>query len=144
MCLNCHFTFFKLSFLICLMFCQFASLPVCHLDLLNSLQLLSIFLFKYLNRARVAQSGIRNVELDVSNKDTDKKWCIQIIHCSFSGHDIKIMKLNVCDITRGPGTWMMNLHTIRSDCFRHVFTNWWVYWKLENKSFFQIWGIGGT
>ena len=41
------------------------------------------------------------------------------------------MKLNVCDITRGSGTWIMNLHTIRSDYFRQVFTNWWVYWKLE-------------
>ena len=56
---------------------------------------------------------------------------IKIIHCPFSDHDIKIMKLNVCDITRGSGTWIMNLHTIRSDYFRQVFTNWWVYWKLE-------------
>ena len=34
---------------------------------------------------------------------------IKIIHCPFSDHDIKIMKLNVCDITRGSGTWIMNL-----------------------------------
>ena len=48
------------------------------------------------------------------------------------------MKLNVCDITRGSGTWIMNLHTIRSDYFRQVFTNWWVYWKLEKKSFSNL------
>jgi hypothetical protein len=53
---------------------------------------------------------------------------IKIIHCPFSDHDIKIMKLNVCDITRGSGTWIMNLHTIRSDYFQQVFANWWVYW----------------
>jgi hypothetical protein len=35
---------------------------------------------------------------------------IKIIHCPFSDHDIKIMKLNVCDIARGSGTWIMNLH----------------------------------
>ena len=63
---------------------------------------------------------------------------IKIIHCPFSDHDIKIMKLNVCDITRGSGTWIMNLHTIRSDYFRQVFTNWWVYWKLEKKSFSNL------
>ena len=63
---------------------------------------------------------------------------IKIIHCSFSDHDIKIMKLNVCDITGGSGTWIMNLHTIRSDYFRQVFTNWWVYWKLEKKSFSNL------
>ena len=32
----------------------------------------------------------------------------------------------------------MNLHTIRSDYFRQVFTNWWVYWKLEMKSFSNL------
>ena len=64
---------------------------------------------------------------------------IKIIHCPFSDLDIKIMKLNVCDITRGSGTWIMNLHTIRSDYFRQVFTNWWVYWKLEKKSFSREW-----
>jgi hypothetical protein len=42
-----------------------------------------------------------------------------IIHCPFSDHDI-------------------NLHTIRSDYFRQVFTNWWVYWKLEKKSFSNL------
>ena len=63
---------------------------------------------------------------------------IKIIHCPFSDHDIKIMKLNICDITRGSGTWIMNLHTIRSDYFRQVFTNWWVYWKLEKKSFSNL------
>ena len=63
---------------------------------------------------------------------------IKIIHCPFSDHDIKIMKLNVCDITRGSGTWIMNLHTIRSDYFRQVLSNWWVYWKLEKKSFSNL------
>ena len=53
------------------------------------------------------------------------------------------MKLNVCDITRGSGTWIINLHTIRSDYFRQVFTNWWVYWKLEKKSFFKFEGMVG-
>ena len=48
------------------------------------------------------------------------------------------MKLNVCDITSGSGTWIMNLHTIRSDYFRQVFTNWWVYCKLEKKSFSNL------
>ena len=48
------------------------------------------------------------------------------------------MKLNVCDITRGSGTWIMNLHTIKSDYLRQVFTNWWVYWKLEKKSFSNL------
>ena len=63
---------------------------------------------------------------------------IKIIHCPFSVHDIKVMKLNVCDITRGPGTWIMNLHTINSDYFPQVFTNWWVYWKLEKKCFSNL------
>jgi hypothetical protein len=48
------------------------------------------------------------------------------------------MKLSVCDITRGSGTWIMNLHTIISDYFRQVFINWWVYWKLEKKSFSNL------
>ena len=36
---------------------------------------------------------------------------IKIIHRPFSRHDIKDMKLNVYNITRGPETWIMNLHT---------------------------------
>jgi hypothetical protein len=35
----------------------------------------------------------------------------KIIHCPFSRHDIKDMKLNVFNITRGPETWIMNLHS---------------------------------
>ena len=32
----------------------------------------------------------------------------------------------------------MNLHTIRSDYFPQVFTNWWVYWNLEKISFSNL------
>jgi hypothetical protein len=31
---------------------------------------------------------------------------------------------------RGSGTWIMNVHTIRSDYFPQVFTNWWEWWDI--------------
>jgi hypothetical protein len=45
----------------------------------------------------------------------------QINHFPVSDHDIIITKLKTEDINRGPGMWIMNLETIKSEQFRHAF-----------------------
>jgi hypothetical protein len=41
----------------------------------------------------------------------------RINHFPFSDHDIIITKLKTEDINRGPGMWIMNLETIKSEQF---------------------------
>ena len=59
-------------------------------------------------------------------------------HFPFSDHDIIITKLKTEDINRGPGMWIMNLETIKSEQFRHAFKIWWDYWKIEKNKYSDI------
>jgi hypothetical protein len=62
----------------------------------------------------------------------------RINHFPFSDHDIIITKLKTEDINRGPGVWIMNLETIKSEQFRHAFTIWWNNWKIEKNKYSDI------
>ena len=56
-----------------------------------------------------------------SNAVSSKVFGTRINHFPFSDHDIIITKLKTEDINRGPGMWIMNLETIKSEQFRHAF-----------------------
>ena len=62
----------------------------------------------------------------------------RINHFPFSDHDIIITKLKTEDINRGPGMWIMNLETIKSEQFRHAFKIWWDNWKIEKNKYNDI------
>jgi hypothetical protein len=42
------------------------------------------------------------------------------------------------DRDRGPGMWIMNLETIKSEQFRHAFKIWWDNWKIEKNKYSDI------
>ena len=48
----------------------------------------------------------------------------KIGNCPFRDHDLNIIKLKTNDIERGPGNWIMNLNTSKSDYFKQIFTEW--------------------
>ena len=51
------------------------------------------------------------------------------------------------DINRGPGMWIMNLETIKSEQFRHAFKIWWDNWKIEKNKYNDIrewWDLAKT
>ena len=74
-----------------------------------------------------------------SNAVSSKVFGTRINHFPFTDHDIIITKLKTEDINRGPGMWIMNLETIKSEQFRHAFKIWWDNWKIEKNKY----GNGG-
>ena len=66
------------------------------------------------------------VGCDNANKVISSK----ISNCPFSDQDLNI-KLKTDDIERGPGSWIINLNTIKSDYFKQIFTEWWKLWVTE-------------
>ena len=73
-----------------------------------------------------------------SNAVGSKVFGTRINHFPFSDHDIIITKLKTEDINRGPGMWIMNLETIKSEQFRHAFKIWWDNWKIEKNKYNDI------
>lgn len=62
----------------------------------------------------------------------------KICHFPFSDHDIVSLKVKLHELTRGPGTWIMNESVIDSDNFKHIFEIWWTQRKLEKRKFENV------
>ena len=65
----------------------------------------------------------------------------------FSDHNVVSIKIKLDDIQRGPGIWVMNLNTIKSDLFKNTFQTWWESWKNENVKYSDLrewWDITKT
>ena len=75
-----------------------------------------------------------------SNSLTSKLLDSKINHFPFSDHDICTVKVKIEDIERGPGIWVMNLNTIKSETFISAFTTWWPWptWKNQINRFESI------
>ena len=54
----------------------------------------------------------------------------KISNCPYSDHNLNNIRLKTDDIERGPGSWIMNFNTIKSDYFKQMFTDWWK-WVTE-------------
>jgi hypothetical protein len=59
------------------------------------------------------------VGCDTANKVISR----EISNCPFSDHDFNIIKLKTNGIEMGPGSWIMNLNTIKSDYFKRFLLN---------------------
>ena len=73
-----------------------------------------------------------------SNSLTSKLLDSKINHFPFSDHDICTVKVKIEDIERGPGIWVMNLNTIKSETFISAFNTWWPTWKNQINRFETI------
>jgi len=73
-----------------------------------------------------------------SNSLSSKLLDSKIKHFPFSDHDICTVKVKLEDIERGPGIWVMNLNTIKSETFISVFNTWWPTWKNQINRFETI------
>ena len=69
---------------------------------------------------------------------SSKLYDSQIKNCPFSDHDMVTTKLKIDEIERGPGIWIMNLNTIKSNQFQTAFRLCWEKWKGEKGSFSNI------
>ncbi|CAC5413899.1 E3.1.11.2 [Mytilus coruscus] len=56
----------------------------------------------------------------------------------FSDHDIVTSKIKLNDIERGPGMWIMNLNTIKTDEFSNAFKTFWENWVTSKDRFDSI------
>ncbi|CAC5423972.1 unnamed protein product [Mytilus coruscus] len=56
---------------------------------------------------------------------SNKVYNVGISHCPFSDHDLVSFKLKLDEIQRGPGIWIMNINTIKSEEFKNAFEIWW-------------------
>jgi hypothetical protein len=56
----------------------------------------------------------------------------------FSDHNLNIIKLKTDDIEKGPGSWIMNLNTIKSDYLKQIFPDWWKLWVTEKMKFVNL------
>jgi hypothetical protein len=65
-------------------------------------------------------------------------FCLEFNFLLISFVYIFITKLKTEDINRGPGMWIMNLETIKSEQFRHAFKIWWDNWKIEKNKYSDI------
>ena len=59
-----------------------------------------------------------------------KEISCKISNCPYSDHNLNNIRLKTDDIERGPGSWIMNFSTIKSDYFKQMFTDWWK-WVTE-------------
>jgi len=81
------------------------------------------------------------VGCDNANKVISSK----ISNSPFHYHDLNIIKLKTDDKERGPGSWIMNLNSIKSDYFKQIFTEWWKLWVTEKIKFVNLkewWDVG--
>ena len=60
-----------------------------------------------------------------------KVYNVGIEHCPFNDHDLVSFKLKLDEIQRGPGIWIMNINTIKSEEFKKASTIWWETWKMK-------------
>ena len=74
------------------------------------------------------------VGCDNANKVISSK----ISNCPFSDHNLNIIKLKTDDIERGPGSWIINLNTIKSDYLKKKITEWWKLWVTEKIKFVNL------
>lgn len=82
-----------------------------------------------------------------SNSLSSKLLDPKIKHFPFSDHDICTVKVKLEDIERGPGIWVMNLNTIKSETFISVFNTCWSTWKNQINRFETIqewWKVAKT
>ena len=56
----------------------------------------------------------------------------------FSDHNLNNIKLKIDDIEKGPGSWIMNLNTIKSDYMKQIFTDWYKLWVTEKMKFVNL------
>ena len=61
----------------------------------------------------------------VSNNLLSNLSNVKIIHFPFSDHDIVCTKIKMNEIERGPGVWVINENTIKSDIFKKAFNTFW-------------------
>ena len=61
----------------------------------------------------------------VSNNLLSNLSNVKIIHFPFSDHDIVCTKIKMNEIKRGPGVWVINENTIKSDIFKKAFNTFW-------------------
>ena len=70
---------------------------------------------------------------------------IDIVPCTYSDHDMVLVKIKMNDFERGPGCWKMNATVVKSELFQKCFTNFWSSWREKKNEFSDIgmwWDLG--
>ena len=77
-----------------------------------------------------------HIDYILCSNNLSSKLLAQIIkHFPFRDHDICRVKVKREDIERGPGIWVMNLNTMKSETFISAFNTWWHTWKNQINRF---------
>ncbi|VDI28341.1 Hypothetical predicted protein, partial [Mytilus galloprovincialis] len=91
---------------------------------------------RYTFQRRNSKSSIDYIFCDKNL--SNKVYNVGIAHCPFSDHDLVSFKLKLDEIQRGPGIWIMNINTIKSEEFNNALKIWWETWKNEKRKFAKI------
>lgn len=115
---------------------------------------------KVFSRKQVVQGFLTQSRIDYFLVSLDLKSCIKNIHykdTSFSDHSIVSMKIDFCNVERGPGVWVFNNSFLQDELFidkmKRLFANeigsdfyvsnpliWWDNLKFTIKRLSQIYG----